>query len=123
MKTMATLQAVALSCSLAACSSAGSDINPPLPQQTAGRPDPRTGYRLPVLDRGQVRPEAFIVLAFSGGGKRSAAFSYGALRGLADTRVVGPSISTRLLDQVSAITGVSGGSFTALYYGLHRDRI
>ncbi|MGH7004624.1 MAG: patatin-like phospholipase family protein, partial [Alphaproteobacteria bacterium] len=45
------------------------------------------------------------------------------MRGLADTRVIGRAGSLRLLDQVSGITGVSGGSFTAAYYGLYRDRI
>ena len=30
---------------------------------------------------------------------------------------------TRLLDEVDAISGVSGGSFTAAYYGLFKERI
>jgi NTE family protein len=30
---------------------------------------------------------------------------------------------TRLFDQVDVITGVSGGSFTALAYGLYGDRL
>ena len=30
---------------------------------------------------------------------------------------------TRLLDEVDVITGVSGGSFTALAYGLYGDRL
>ncbi|MBN9560157.1 MAG: patatin-like phospholipase family protein [Alphaproteobacteria bacterium] len=57
----------------------------------------------------------------SGGGKRSASFSYGALKGLRELvvpTVVGPR---SLLSEVDAIAGVSGGSFTAAYYGLHRQ--
>jgi NTE family protein len=30
---------------------------------------------------------------------------------------------TRLLDEVDAITGVSGGSFTALAYGLYGEKL
>jgi NTE family protein len=107
----------------AACTTPGDNVNPPL-QGQSGRPfDIASGYRLQALDPGPVRPDTLILLAFSGGGKRSAAFSYGSLRGLAETRIVGRAGSLRLLDQVSGISGVSGGSFTAAYYGLHRDRI
>ncbi len=40
------------------------------------------------------------------------------------TEVVGPKGNKgRLLDQVDIITGVSGGSFTALAYGLYGDKL
>lgn len=62
------------------------------------------------------------LLAFSGGGTRAAAFSYGVLETLRDTRVRDERGEThRLLDHVDAITGVSGGSFTALSYRLYGD--
>ena len=61
-----------------------------------------------------------IVLAFSGGGSRAAALAYGVLLELRDTRI-GANGDRRLLDEVDAISAVSGGSFTAAYYGLHGD--
>lgn len=67
--------------------------------------------------------DVFVVLAFSGGGTRSAAFSYGVLETLRDTMVSVNGRSKRLLDEVDVITSVSGGSYTAAYYGLFGDRI
>lgn len=64
-----------------------------------------------------------LVLAFSGGGSRAAALSYGVLEGLRDTNVTIDGKTVRLLDEVDMITSVSGGSFTAAYYGLHGDKI
>ena len=64
-----------------------------------------------------------LMLAFSGGGTRAAAFSYGVLKELRDTDVVIAGRSIRLLDEVDYISSVSGGSFTAAYYGLYGDRI
>ena len=79
------------------------------------------GYRLETLAKSPATPDLLVLVAMSGGGKRSAAFSYGVLKGLRDMPLqtaVGPR---RLLGEVDAIAGVSGGSFTAAYYGLHRD--
>ncbi|TAN08239.1 MAG: patatin-like phospholipase family protein [Rhodanobacteraceae bacterium] len=67
--------------------------------------------------------DTFVVLAFSGGGTRAAAFSFGVLEKLRDTVVTVDGQSTRLLDLVDVITSVSGGSYTAAYYGLFGDRI
>lgn len=67
--------------------------------------------------------DSFIVLAFSGGGTRSAAFSYGLLEAFRDTEVTVHGQRRRLLDQVDVITAVSGGSYTAAYYGLFGDDI
>jgi NTE family protein len=65
-----------------------------------------------------------VILAFSGGGTRAAAFSYGVLEYLKRTEAVGPDgTKVRLLDAVDVITGVSGGSFTALAYGLYGDKL
>ena len=67
--------------------------------------------------------DTFVVLAFSGGGTRAASFSYGVLEKLRDTEVWAGGGKARLLDRVSVITSVSGGSYTAAYYGLFGDRI
>ncbi len=65
-----------------------------------------------------------IIVAFSGGGTRAAAFSYGVLEFLRRTEVVdSKGRKVRLLDEVDVITGVSGGSFTALAYGLYGDKL
>src|SRR5215472_7550035 len=65
-----------------------------------------------------------IILAFSGGGTRAAAFSYGALETLRDMEIVTKTgRKTRLLNEVDVITGVSGGSFTALAYGLYGEKL
>lgn len=65
----------------------------------------------------------FVVLAFSGGGTRAASFSYGVLQTLRDTRINIDGQNRRLLDEVDVITSVSGGSYTAAYYGLFGERI
>jgi NTE family protein len=62
----------------------------------------------------------FVVLTFSGGGKRAAAFSYGVLEALRDIQVTTPDGDRRaLLDEIDLISAVSGGAFTAAYYALH----
>ncbi|MGV8080815.1 MAG: patatin-like phospholipase family protein [Syntrophales bacterium] len=57
----------------------------------------------------------FLTLAFSGGGTRAAALSYGILEVLDRIEIPG---KRTLLDEVNLITSVSGGSFTAATYGL-----
>ncbi|MEW6269490.1 MAG: patatin-like phospholipase family protein [Thermodesulfobacteriota bacterium] len=67
--------------------------------------------------------ELFVFLAFSGGGTRAASFAYGVLQELAATEIAVEGSRRRLLDEVDVISSVSGGSFTAAYYGLFGDRI
>jgi len=67
--------------------------------------------------------ELMLFLTFSGGGTRAAAFSYGVLEVLSDTKISVNGKERRLLDEVDAISSVSGGSFTAAYFGLFGDRI
>ena len=95
-------------------------VNPPITQV-----DPRTGYRLEArLAQSKNTQDNLVILAFSGGGTRAAAFSYGVLEFLRRTEIVAPSgTKFRLLDSVDVITGVSGGSFTALAYGLYGDKL
>ncbi len=66
--------------------------------------------------------DVVVVLAFSGGGTRAAAFSYGVLEELAATEIAAGGHKRRFLDEVDIISGVSGGSFPAAYYGLYGDR-
>ena len=84
--------------------------------------DPAHGYR--PTDRGQHRDSGkiIILLAFSGGGTRAAAFAYGVLEGLRETQIAVDGIDVSLLEEVDTISGVSGGSFPAAYYGLFGDR-
>lgn len=96
-------------------------VNPPIT-----RTDSSTGYRFEVRQARSVdsNKENLVVLAFSGGGTRAASFSYGVLEFLRNTKIgddKGNSI--RLIDSVDVITGVSGGSFTALAYGLYGDKL
>ncbi len=94
-------------------------INPPITKA-----DPKYGYRFLTRPQFSTGNENVVILAFSGGGTRAAAFSYGVLEFLRDTEIVGPKGNKlRLLDHVGVITGVSGGSFTALAYGLYGDKL
>ena len=59
--------------------------------------------------------DTVVGLAFSGGGTRAAAFSYGVMRGL--DRLPAEGRGT-YFDRVMFISGVSGGSVSAAYFGL-----
>src|SRR5262245_64772696 len=87
--------------------------------------DPRAGYRpyLLIPKRQNNDPHTLFVLSFSGGGTRAAAFSYGVLEELRRTEIVVDGKRRRMIDEVDMITGVSGGSFTALAYALYGDRL
>jgi NTE family protein len=99
--------------------SAHRPINPPLSQTQA-----RDEQRFEGLERGRGEHEDLVILAFSGGGTRAAAFAYGVLETLRDIEVTTTSgTKIRLLDEVDVITGISGGSFTALGYGLYGDKL
>src|SRR5262245_7810730 len=84
---------------------------------------PTSGYREATVAPNDTAADLLILLASSGGGKRSAAFSYGVLRGLRDFHIDVDGRERRLLDELDTIAAVSGGSFPAAYYGLHRDKI
>jgi NTE family protein len=111
---LATLAAAAL----AGCASR--PINEPI-----AKVDPQAGYRpyLLIPKRQNNDPHTLFVLSFSGGGTRAAAFSYGVLEELHRTEIVVDGQRRRLIDEVDLITGVSGGSFTALAYALYGDRL
>ncbi|HKG94797.1 MAG TPA: patatin-like phospholipase family protein [Gemmatimonadaceae bacterium] len=100
----------------AAAALAGCAHYPATPRLT--RFDPDSGYRLASLtspDEEQA-DSVFVILTFSGGGTRAAALAYGTLLELDAMRL--PGTPRTLLDEVDVISSVSGGSFTAAYYGL-----
>jgi len=87
--------------------------------------DPKSGYRpyllIPKIPNND--PGTLFVLSFSGGGTRAAALSYGVLEELRRTEIMVNGQRRRLIDEVDLITGVSGGSFTALAFALYGDRL
>jgi NTE family protein len=93
-------------------------VNPPI-----GRYPPRSlGRFQQQWHRGE--QQDLVIVAFSGGGTRAAAFSYGVLETLRSIQITTKTgRKTRLLDEVDVITGVSGGSFTALAYGLYGEKL
>lgn len=85
--------------------------------------DPGYGYTGKNTGTEGNSEELLLILTFSGGGTRAAAFSYGVLEELRATEVTLGGKKRRLLDEVDIISGVSGGSFTAAYLGLFGERI
>jgi NTE family protein len=93
-------------------------VNQPLKQV-----DPQGGYRGKSKEIPGNSENLLLYLTFSGGGTRAAALSYGVLEELRKTEVVIDGKKQRLLDEIDGISSVSGGSFTAGYFGLFGDRI
>jgi NTE family protein len=93
-------------------------VNPPIAQV-----DPTTGYRpmLALTKEAGNDPGTLFIVAFSGGGTRAAAFAYGVLEELRRTPITLGGHAYPLLHEVDMLTGVSGGSFTALAYALYGD--
>jgi NTE family protein len=85
---------------------------------------PGEGYRFENLAPGPGNTDGiFLCLTFSGGGTRAAAFAYGVMQELRDTIITANGTPRPFLQEVDCISSVSGGSFTASYYGLFRDQI
>jgi NTE family protein len=118
MRFSGTLLSIIAGLVLAGCASR--PINEPITQV-----DPKSGYRpyLLIPKRQNNELSTLFVLSFSGGGTRAAAFSYGVLEELRRTEILVNGQRRRLIDEVDVITGVSGGSFTALSYALYGDRL
>ena len=97
------------------------------PQQFPTEGGDGPGYRFENLAGGPESNEFnqenkfFVCLSFSGGGTRAAALAYGVMLALRQARINWPHPNETLLDEVDCISSVSGGSFTAAYYGLFRD--
>jgi len=99
---------------LGACSSLSVPMNEPL-RSAAGN----TEYRLLDMNRLGGAESALVLVALSGGGKRSAAFGHGVLRGMRDIHVRPEGKDSTLLAEVDLLAGVSGGSFPAAHFGLY----
>jgi NTE family protein len=110
--------AALLALALGGCATPPTDLR-------ADKVDLAAGYRLETAFERVVHrdPETLLLVAFSGGGTRAAALSFGVLEALRDTPVAGNAGADRLLDRVDAISGVSGGSFTALAYAHFGERV
>lgn len=68
--------------------------------------------RIKIKEYTERSEELLLLLTFSGGGTRAAAFSYGVLEALADTKISINGKERRLLDEVDGISSVSGGVYT-----------
>ena len=101
---------------LASC---GHVVNLPINQPVA---DPNAGLGLADV----LRPspswddDIMVGLAFSGGGMRAAAFSFGVLKEMAQANISLRGQRTPLIDHIDFVTGVSGGAVPAAYFGLKR---
>jgi NTE family protein len=93
-------------------------VNDPLPPTPTG-----PAHRFAQAPAGKNTNSLFVCLVFSGGGTRAAALAYGVMERLRDTKIVWKGQEKSLLEEVDCISSISGGSFTAAYYGLFRERI
>jgi NTE family protein len=105
---------VALALALAACATQPLNVK-------LDRHDPSAGYRYSNLSADDNSDDLFVILAFSGGGTRAAAFSFGVMEALAEVEYHAAGRPRQLLREVDVIASVSGGSFTAAYYALFPD--
>ena len=87
------------------------------------RYQPAVGYRFPVYPPAEPADALFACLSFSGGGTRAAALAYGVMAELKRAAITWNGRKTTVLDEVDCISSVSGGSFTAAYYGLFGGRL
>ncbi|PMM49030.1 patatin-like phospholipase family protein [Vibrio splendidus] len=107
---------VAFSINLSACSAKNKATN--TSQSSEQLAQPYTAKNFYKQDN-----KVTLILSFSGGGTRAAALSYGVLQALRDTNIDIDGETINLLEEVDIISSVSGGSFTAAYYGLYGDKI
>jgi NTE family protein len=105
---------IATAALLTACASAIQ--NDPVNQRLAANPREVEAELATAVETNY--DDMVVALSFSGGGMRAAAFSYGVLEGFDQTRVPTRSGTVSLLDRLDFLSGVSGGSILAAYYGL-----
>lgn len=82
------------------------------------RVDPQAGYRFAAVRPPEQLGRVLLVASFSGGGVRAAAMAHGALEALRDTPLPGTP-GVRLLDELDAVHGVSGGAIAGAHYVAH----
>src|SRR5690242_5435242 len=80
----------------------------PLPSTKLEAPDSETissgGYRFATFAASDQFPDLLVLVAMSGGGKRSAAFGYGALKGMRELTIPGDAGHRTLLQAVDEIS-------------------
>jgi NTE family protein len=97
-----------------ACAHSG---NLPINQPTA---DANAGLAMGGEPIAALEDDLLVGLAFSGGGTRAAAFSFGVLKEIDRTEINRSGRKLPLIDHVNFVSGVSGGSVTAAYFGLKK---
>ncbi|WP_240456914.1 patatin-like phospholipase family protein [Acidovorax sp. 1608163] len=94
---------------LSACSSVRPWVNEPLPAEDQSVP----------LRKSERDPSILVAVTLSGGGARAAAFGFGVLTEMQQTRFEWDGQPTTLLDATDVVSGVSGGSIVAAYFAAH----
>lgn len=117
------LGVLVIGAALSGCSTLRPPLNQPLNQSTSSERSV-AGYRLQDLALKSGNSDSLVViLTFSGGGTRAAAFAYGVLNELKNTPAHRNGEATTLLDEVDIVAGVSGGSVTAAYFAAFGEGI
>ncbi|MHC4757660.1 MAG: patatin-like phospholipase family protein [Planctomycetota bacterium] len=110
-------------CSMAACLSISCTPAPPINARLETF-ELQHGYR---FTNPKCIPEnnedLLVVLAFSGGGTRASALSYGVMQQLKNTNIILDTSERSLTDEIDIISSVSGGSFTSAYFALFGDEL
>ena len=88
------------------------------PVNVPGTPPDLANTLGPAFQENTSADETIIGLSFSGGGTRAAAYAYGVLSEM--DRIPVRGAHGPMIDRVEFISGVSGGSVTAAYYGLRK---
>lgn len=114
-RIMNSIQFVLIILIFSSCSNNRYSFNEPLKTSTLDQKNTET---FTLNDENE---EITVVLTFSGGGIRAAAFSYGVMQGLKEAKIKLNAKESNVLSNVDIISSVSGGSFTAAYYGLFGD--
>ncbi|MDP1651177.1 MAG: patatin-like phospholipase family protein [Rhodocyclaceae bacterium] len=121
------LGVLAIGAALSGCSTMRPPLNQPQsqPQSQPTSSEPRmTEYRLQSLAPQHGNSDnLLVILTFSGGGTRAAAFAYGVLNALKSTPLQRHGATTNLFDEIDVVAGVSGGSITAAYLAAFGDGI
>ena len=112
---LGALMAIALC--MAACSTTRPWSNPPLDAQETVKYD-----GLAQLFDPSRLPDVLVVVNFSGGGSRAAAFAHAVLSELDAVPFMWRGRETTLAREIDMVTGVSGGSVAAAHLALHGTR-
>lgn len=108
-RSLSALMLVLAAAVLAGCASVKPWINEPLPPEDQNRPVRKT----------ERDPSILVAITLSGGGARAAAFGFGVLTAMQETRYQWNGAETTLLDATDVVSGVSGGSIVAAYLAAH----